>query len=141
MSTRKLIALAMGCALVILLAGGIQLLLLSKRDTVTVTALAAGQSTAVGDTRVTVLSTTIADGTVRVATALEGPGDLAAVAKDRFAVRARERALAVVTARSSCQSAGEKTQCDLVFDAGTTSLTDAVVVYRGAKASWSLAAS
>jgi hypothetical protein len=70
---------------------------------------------------------------------LVGAGDLPALAKDRFAIRARERALAVVPERSTCHQDGSGTRCDLVFDAGSTSLADAVVVYRGAKVSWSLA--
>jgi hypothetical protein len=138
MSTRKLIAVALACALVILLAGGIQLVLLSRHDTVRVDALSPGQSSQVGDVEVTVLATALTSGTMHVTASLNGPGDLSAMAKAKFALLARQQALAVVESQSSCQQTGDQAQCDLVFDAGTTNLDDAAVVYRGAKASWAL---
>jgi hypothetical protein len=137
MSTRKLIALALGCALVILLAGGIQLVLLSERDTARVEALAAGQSAEVGKLRIAVLSTEVTPGALRVKATLSGPGDLTALAKDHFGVRARERLL-TVGAESACHTEGTDAVCDLLFDPGTTNLTDSFVVYRGAEASWAV---
>jgi len=140
MSTRKLIALALGCALVILLAGGIQLVLLSNSDTQRVEALSPGQSVRAGDLQVTVVSTATTDGTARISASLAGPGDLKKAAEEGFHVRARQEDLLVIPEQSSCQQIGTRVACELVFDTGTTNLSDAVVVFKGAKASWSLAA-
>jgi hypothetical protein len=53
-STRKLIAVAMIAGLAILLAGGIQLVLLATRDDATTTALSLGDDVAVGGVDITV---------------------------------------------------------------------------------------
>ena len=138
MSTRKLIALALGCALVILLAGGIQLVLLSNRDDVRVEALAVGQSTQVGDNRVTVLSSEVSGRTVRLSVSVAGPGDLEALARDGFAIHARDRVIPAASDQASCQQTGGEAHCTLVFDTGDTNLTNAVAVYLRANVSWRL---
>lgn len=132
MSTRKLIGLALACAVAILMAGGVQLIILANRDNPTLdrdAVLSVGESA--GDRTVAEVRV---DGTDVVAVVVDASG--AAVNPDDVTVFS-DTGDDVRRGESSC----EQDRCSLVVPGGAAQLADLLLVWEadGARNLWALA--
>ncbi|MEP7202320.1 MAG: hypothetical protein ABI894_06910 [Ilumatobacteraceae bacterium] len=111
MRTRTLLLLAIGCGLVILLAGGIQLLRVGGQEQ-TAKLLAAGEPGKAGDVTVELLSSTVHDSDLVAVVRVGGTDDLEGL--DGFTLVGPGKVLAITS--SSCDGIAAATaECSLTF--------------------------
>jgi len=140
MKTRTLLLMSVGTALAILLAGGVFLVRLAgQRDDSPLVPI--GESTEVGDVRVTVLGATEADGTLVVDVEIGGLDDPDGI--DSFRLVTGDRRLAPLggTADGRCGSIRtEVVTCRVDFDVGAAEGPSRVLVMRRGdeQANWRL---
>ncbi len=118
MRTRTLLLLAVGCGLLILLAGGIQLFRLSGEQESTTTQLAIGAAGTAGDLRVTVVGADESDGLMRVEVRLAGVTDAGGLDDFRLVVNGGllEPLAPAQAGGGACSALTEAEQsCSLVF--------------------------
>jgi len=137
MSTRALIAAALACALAILLAGGIMLILLSNDNASKVKSLKLGQAVTANHVEVSVLEVSSDPRFVRLKTRAEGT-DGPEQSRSNFGIRVGLKVVGSAADQSSCQQIDRTTECDLSFDIPIADRTNLVAVYQGASASWAL---
>ncbi len=124
MSTRKLIAIALVCGLAILLAGGVQLVLLSGRDQKsTVALLTEGQTARVGAVDVTLVAHELAGTELRLNVRLAGGS---ADASGWALLTRTGRLVPRLSAGSGCLGGGT---CDVVFDANGIDPKGLIAIY------------
>ena len=128
MRTRTLLLLAVGCGLVILAAGVVQLLRIAGQDDPP-TAAPVGAPVAVADMTVTVLDTTEGDGMVpwtsrSVASTIPTAPTSSGSSSPATSLRARPRRLAAAATTVDVQ------RCTLTFDLGGTEGSSRVLLYR-----------
>lgn len=128
MRTRTLLLLAIGCGLVILLAGGIQLLRVGGQEA-TSTLLAAGQAGKAGDVSVELLSSSSEGGQLTAVVRLGGVSDPHGL--DGFTLIGPGKVEAV--SASSCNGITVTvTECTLTFDTKAMSGTARQLIFRRA---------
>ena len=146
MKTRTLLLLSVGCALMILLAGGALLVQLARQES-TVEATPLGVSTQVGDAEVTVIgpdSSTDAgasDGLLRVAVEIGGVDDESGI--DGFALVTGDRRLTPVSTGGPGRCAAitvAARRCTIDFDISASEGSSRVLVLRRGEnqATWRL---
>lgn len=124
MSTRKLIAIALVCGLAILLAGGVQLVLLSGRHKdSTVALLTEGQTAKVGAVDATLVAHEVAGDEVRISVRLAGAS---ADANGWALVTRNGRLVPRLSAGAGCIGGGT---CDVVFDAKGIDPVGLIAIY------------
>jgi hypothetical protein len=122
-STRKLIAIALVCGLAILLAGGVQLVLLSGHKDSTVALLTEGQTAKVGAVDATLVAHEVAGDEVRISVKMTG----ASADANGWALLTRTgRLVPRLSAGAGCLGGGT---CEVVFDAKGIDPVGLIAIY------------
>ncbi len=130
MRTRTLLLLAIGCGLMILLAGGIQLLRLANQDSTP--PLGVGDSGKAGDVTITVDDVVEADGRMVVSLVIGGIDDDDAL--DGFTlVGVPEPVLALDEASTCVAITVEPASCTVVFPTDAFTTADRQLLFRRAE--------
>lgn len=127
MRTRTLLLLAVTCGLVILVAGGVQLLRIAGQEETT--ALGIGDSGRAGEATVTVLGFRQGDGFAVVEVSVGGVDDPAGL--DSFRLQAPNTLVEPVPSESTCDGIAEAiTTCVIAFPATALEGNDRQLVFR-----------